>query len=261
VDLVVLDQGIDTSTPVGKMFFHILGAVAEFEAALASERTLDGLEAARARGRTGGQKPKLGPRQVNLALQMYDEKDEHGKRRHTVQQIADEFGVTRPTIYRHLANTTPKHRPVNDGLCLRAVLRIFQRVDAATGGRVRRVRPGSLGIPCRVLSRQLEGQVTDGQRRYWAPRLPPRIGPVALDQLGVPAQQGSGVTIRCRRRQRGRSRLSPLRMARSAHVSVGGGFWWRRTASLGRGTRISMSLEVSDRARSASQPSTRSSIR
>lgn len=59
VDLVVLDQGIDTSTPVGKMFFHILGA--EFEAALASERTMDGLAAARARGRTGGQKPKLGP--------------------------------------------------------------------------------------------------------------------------------------------------------------------------------------------------------
>jgi DNA invertase Pin-like site-specific DNA recombinase len=37
VDLVVLDQGIDTSTPVGRMFFHILGAVAEFEASLASE--------------------------------------------------------------------------------------------------------------------------------------------------------------------------------------------------------------------------------
>lgn len=60
------------------------------------------LAAARARGRTGGQKPKLGPRQVKLAQQMYDEKDEHGKRRYTVEQIAAEFGVTRPTIYRHL---------------------------------------------------------------------------------------------------------------------------------------------------------------
>ncbi|MEV7969202.1 recombinase family protein [Sphaerisporangium sp. NPDC088356] len=57
VDLVVLDQGIDTSTAVGRMFFQILGAVAEFEHALLSERTVDGLEAARARGRTGGQKP------------------------------------------------------------------------------------------------------------------------------------------------------------------------------------------------------------
>jgi DNA invertase Pin-like site-specific DNA recombinase len=106
VDLVVLDQGIDTSTAVGRMFFQILGAIAEFEHALMSERTLDGLEAARTRGRTGGQKPKLGPRQVKLAQQMYDERDDHGKRRYTVQQIAEEFGVTRPTIYRHLSKTT-----------------------------------------------------------------------------------------------------------------------------------------------------------
>jgi len=62
VDLVVLDQGIDTSTAVGRMFFQILGAIAEFEHALMSERTRDGLDAARARGRTGGQKPKLTPR-------------------------------------------------------------------------------------------------------------------------------------------------------------------------------------------------------
>jgi hypothetical protein len=48
------------------------------------------------RGRTGGQKPKLGPRQVTLARQMYEETDDDGKRRYTVQQIANEFGVTRP---------------------------------------------------------------------------------------------------------------------------------------------------------------------
>jgi DNA invertase Pin-like site-specific DNA recombinase len=88
------------------MFFQILGAIAEFEHALMSERTLDGLEAARARGRTGGQKPKLGPRQIRLARQMYDERDDDGKRRYTVAQIAEEFGVTRPTIYRHLSKTT-----------------------------------------------------------------------------------------------------------------------------------------------------------
>lgn len=103
VDLVVLDQGIDTSTPVGRMFFQILGAIAEFEHALMSERTTDGLAAARARGRTGGQKPKLGPRQVTLARQMYEETGADGKRRYTVAQIAAEFGVTRPTIYRHLS--------------------------------------------------------------------------------------------------------------------------------------------------------------
>lgn len=102
-DLVVLDQGIDTSTALGRMFFHILGAIAEFEHALMSERTMDGLVAARARGRTGGQKPKLGPRQVKLARQMYDELGQDGKHRYTIAQIAAEFGVTRPTIYRHLS--------------------------------------------------------------------------------------------------------------------------------------------------------------
>jgi len=86
------------------MFFQILGAIAEFEHALMSERTMDGLAAARARGRTGGQKPKLGPRQVKLARAMYEETGKDGKRRYTVQQIADEFGVTRPTVYRALEN-------------------------------------------------------------------------------------------------------------------------------------------------------------
>lgn len=106
VDLVVLDQGINTSTALGRMFFQILGAVAEFEHALMAERTRDGLEAARARGRTGGQKPKLTPRQAKIAQGMYDEVGPDGRRAYTVEQIAAEFGVTRPTIYRHLQART-----------------------------------------------------------------------------------------------------------------------------------------------------------
>ncbi len=84
------------------MFFQILGSIAEFEHALMSERTMVGLAAARARGRTGGQKPKLTPRQVKIARGMYDEVGSDGKRMHTVAAIAAEFGVTRSTIYRHL---------------------------------------------------------------------------------------------------------------------------------------------------------------
>jgi DNA invertase Pin-like site-specific DNA recombinase len=105
VGLVVLDQGIDTSTALGRMFFQVIGAIAEFEHALMSERTRDGLAAARSRGRTGGQRPKLTPRQTRMAREMYDELDEQGKRVYTVAQIAAEFGVTRPTIYRHLQAT------------------------------------------------------------------------------------------------------------------------------------------------------------
>jgi DNA invertase Pin-like site-specific DNA recombinase len=54
VDLVVLDQGIDTSTAVGRMFFQIIGSIAEFEHALMSERTHDDLAATQVRGPTGG---------------------------------------------------------------------------------------------------------------------------------------------------------------------------------------------------------------
>jgi DNA invertase Pin-like site-specific DNA recombinase len=106
VDLVVLHQAIDTSTPGGRLFFHLLAAFAEFEADLASERTRDGLEAARARGRAGGRRPKLNPRQVALARQLYDSRD------HTVQAIAETFGVDRATIYRHLG---PAHPTADQG--------------------------------------------------------------------------------------------------------------------------------------------------
>ncbi len=55
------------------------------------------------RGHTGGQKPKLTPCQAKIAREMYEETGPDGRRVHTVDQIAAEFGVTRPTIYRHLA--------------------------------------------------------------------------------------------------------------------------------------------------------------
>ncbi|MDP8928263.1 MAG: ArsR family transcriptional regulator [Actinomycetota bacterium] len=79
-----------------------MDAVHIIEHALMSERTREGLESARARGRTGGQKPKLTPRQAKIAQDMYHQRGPDGRRTYTVQQIANEFGVTRPTIYRHL---------------------------------------------------------------------------------------------------------------------------------------------------------------
>ncbi len=60
------------------------------------------MAAARARGRVGGPKLKLRPRQAELAREMYDQLGDDGKSRWTVAQIAAEFGVSRPTIYRYL---------------------------------------------------------------------------------------------------------------------------------------------------------------
>ncbi|KQX50975.1 hypothetical protein ASE09_13300 [Streptomyces sp. Root66D1] len=102
VDLVVLDQGLDTSTPVGRFMCQILGAVAEFERSLNVERTMDGLASARAKGKVGGRKSALTPAQVRHARFMRDERNEDGRPRHTVQEIADELGVGRATIYRAL---------------------------------------------------------------------------------------------------------------------------------------------------------------
>lgn len=101
-ELVILDQQIDTTTPIGKCFFTVMAAFAEFERNLIVERTNDGLAAARARGRTGGQKPKLTPRQGRILQAMYEELGPDGKRAYTVAQIGAEFGVSPATVYRYL---------------------------------------------------------------------------------------------------------------------------------------------------------------
>jgi DNA invertase Pin-like site-specific DNA recombinase len=102
VDLEVIQQRIDTSTPAGKMFFHVIAAFAEFERDMISERTKDGLEAARARGRTGGRKPKLSDGQQATLRRMYDAKGADGMRQHTVAEIAEALHVSRPTVYEYL---------------------------------------------------------------------------------------------------------------------------------------------------------------
>lgn len=96
VDFVVLEQGIDTATPGGRLVFHFLAALAEYDREMIVEGTMDGLAAARARGRVGGRPAALSQRQLDTAQQMYD------SGRHTVDQIADTFRVGRSTLYRAL---------------------------------------------------------------------------------------------------------------------------------------------------------------
>jgi DNA invertase Pin-like site-specific DNA recombinase len=111
VELVVLQQAIDTSTPAGRVFFHVVAAFAEFERDMIRERTMDGLEAARARGRTGGRKRKLTNGQVATVRAMYDAKGPDGKRLHTVAEIAGAVGVSRPTVYEYLRDSTAQSQP------------------------------------------------------------------------------------------------------------------------------------------------------
>lgn len=64
IDLVVLDQQIDTSTPTGKLLFNMLGSIAEFENAIRKERQVDGIAKAKKLGIKFGAKAKLSPEQL-----------------------------------------------------------------------------------------------------------------------------------------------------------------------------------------------------
>ena len=96
---VLTGQGasIDTTTPNGKLVFGIFAALAEFERELISERTKAGLTSARARGRIGGAPFKMTPAKLRLAMAAM------GKPETKVGQLCKELGVSRQTLYRHVA--------------------------------------------------------------------------------------------------------------------------------------------------------------
>ena len=91
-----LSESIDTTTANGRLFFSIMGALAEFERDLIRERTNAGLAAARARGRVGGRPTVMNPKKIDKARKLYD------SRQHTVAEIAEMLNVSVATIYRHL---------------------------------------------------------------------------------------------------------------------------------------------------------------
>ncbi len=97
VQFASLTEGIDTTTPAGRMMFTVLCAVAQMERDLIAERTLAGLDAARARGRKGGRKPSLTPAQVEQVHRMRHDQNA------TLEAIADTFDVSRSTIIRVLS--------------------------------------------------------------------------------------------------------------------------------------------------------------
>lgn len=99
-----LTESIDTSTPGGTLIFNIFGSLAQFERDLIRERTRAGLEAARARGRTGGRPASLNEKQVREVRRLY------ASRSLTVDQIASMMRVSRTTIYRYLQKSKETNR-------------------------------------------------------------------------------------------------------------------------------------------------------
>jgi DNA invertase Pin-like site-specific DNA recombinase len=84
---------VDTTTPTGRFMLRVFAALAEMERDIIRERTVAGLDAARARGRRGGRRPKLSVQQVTAVTKLY------AGREHTVAELAEMFGVSRSTIY------------------------------------------------------------------------------------------------------------------------------------------------------------------
>lgn len=94
VDLIVLDQHIDTSTATGKLMFNMIGAFAEFERDLIRERCQEGIEKAKSRGVKFGRAPKLTTAQLKQLKKEFNE-GQIGK-----TELAKRYGISRASVYR-----------------------------------------------------------------------------------------------------------------------------------------------------------------
>lgn len=96
-----LTEAIDTNTPGGRLIFHVLGAIAEFERDLIRERTRAGVKSAMERGVKFGVEPLLTPAQIKKAQKMRD-------KGMSARAIAEELGCSHSTVYNW--TTGPKRR-------------------------------------------------------------------------------------------------------------------------------------------------------
>ena len=107
IGLKSLNDPIDTTTAQGRLVFNLFGSLAEFERELLRERTRAGLDAAKARGRTGGRPPGLSPQAQLTALAA---ETLYREQRLSAREIADQLSVSKSTLYKYL-----RHRGVPVG--------------------------------------------------------------------------------------------------------------------------------------------------
>jgi DNA invertase Pin-like site-specific DNA recombinase len=94
IDLLSLEEKIDTSSAAGELVFHVFGAIAHFERRLISERTKDGIAAARAKGKRPGRQP-LDMKKVDTAMKLVGAGT-------SPAEAAKQLGLGRSTVYREM---------------------------------------------------------------------------------------------------------------------------------------------------------------
>ncbi len=100
IQFISLTEKIDTTSAMGELVFHLIGSIAQFERRLISERTKAGLDAARARGRKGGRKPKMSGPDIKKARAMLLDPEV------TKSEVAKHFKVSRPTLDKSIERQT-----------------------------------------------------------------------------------------------------------------------------------------------------------
>ena len=96
VDLVVLDQNIDTSDATGRLLFNMLGAIGQFETEIRAERQMDGIKKAKDRGVQFGKRPALSEDQIT---ELRDKRAQGT----LIKDLMAEYNLSKATIYRYLS--------------------------------------------------------------------------------------------------------------------------------------------------------------
>ena len=106
VHLQVLDQHMDTSNATGRLLFHMLGAIAQFETELRAERQMDGIRKARERGVHLGRHKRLTPQQI-AALQHQRQEGA------LIKTLMHDYRLSKASVYRYLdtRDATPSPQP------------------------------------------------------------------------------------------------------------------------------------------------------
>ena len=97
VKLISIKENFDTNTPHGKLMLTVFQAFSQFERDLIVQRTKEGLESARTRGRQGG-RPRVKEQDINRALKLYNSKE------YSISEIVSMTGISQATLYRYIRN-------------------------------------------------------------------------------------------------------------------------------------------------------------